>query len=305
MSSAEQLLKSRLLKPDLTTLKLMDAYIKLTKPKQTFLLVLTSVFTYIGFGGRSLADLMKLLTAITSSVSGSTAINMVLDSDIDSMMDRTRMRPIPRGIVSEARAAVFGIILISLGLGLSTLLNSWVVLSVMLGIMFDLLVYTLWAKRKTPLSIVYGGVAGGAPSLAGYAAARGCLDLVSLLVVLITAAWIPAHVWYISIYYIEDYRKAGVPMLPVAVGIRQAARIITAFIAMMVLAELFLFLIGEFSIIYLAIALIPTLFLLYKAAIYAKNPNIEDARRMYKLASPVEGLAFMAMLVDRLLSGFL
>ncbi|RLG56118.1 MAG: protoheme IX farnesyltransferase [Thermoproteota archaeon] len=300
MSSAGQLLKSRILTPKTS---MIGAYIELTKPKQTFLLVLTSVFTYIGFGGSSLIDLVKLLAAMISAVSGATAVNMALDSEIDSIMDRTRMRPIPRGAVSEFEATVFGILLILLGLMFSASINLWVASSTMLGVVFDLLVYTLWAKKRTSLSIVYGSIAGGAPSLAGYAAARGLLDLASLLVVVITAAWIPAHIWYISIYYMEDYRKAKIPMLPVVAGIKKTARIITASIAVMSIAEVLLYVVGGFTPIYLTIALTPTLLLLYKAAIYARNPSVKGARRMYKLASPVEGLVFVAMLADRLLAG--
>ncbi|MDK2372290.1 MAG: heme o synthase [Candidatus Korarchaeota archaeon] len=275
-------------------------YVCLTKPKQTFLLLLTSVFTYIGAGGYRLDILTLLTAAMVLSISGTTAVNMALDADIDSMMGRTKQRPIPAGRVGRGEALSFGILLFLLGVAVAYLINVWTAFSTSLGVMFDLIVYTLWTKRRTPLSIVFGGVAGAAPSLAGWAAARGMLELPALLIALITITWIPAHIWYIAIYHVEDYRAAGVPMLPVVVGVERTAKIIVASVVVMLASELALFIVGPFSPAFLIISLPSTLLLLYRSILYAKNPVIEGAKRMYKTASPVEGMAFLGIAVDGL-----
>ncbi len=280
-------------------------YICLTKPKQTFLLLLTSVFTYIGAGGYRLDILTLLTAAMVLSISGTTAVNMALDADIDSMMGRTKQRPIPAGRVSRGEALSFGILLFLLGVAVAYLINPWTAFSTSLGVVFDLIVYTLWTKRRTPLSIVFGGVAGAAPSLAGWAAARGILELPALLIALITMTWIPAHIWYIAIYHVEDYRAAGVPMLPVVVGVERTAKIIVASVVIMLASELALSIVGPFGLAFLIISLPSTLLLLYRSILYAKNPTIEGAKRMYKTASPVEGMAFLGIAVDGLLRIFL
>lgn len=276
-------------------------YICLTKPKQTFLLLLTSVFTYVGAGGYRLDVLTLLTAAMMLSISGTTAVNMALDADIDSIMGRTRNRPIPAGRVSRGEALSFGALLFLIGLAVAYMINSWTAFSTSLGIVFDLVVYTLWTKRKTPLSIVFGGVAGAAPSLAGWAAATGTLDLSALLIALITITWIPAHIWYISIYHIDDYRGAGIPMLPVVVGIQKTAKIIIASVIIMFMSELALAIVGPFGLVFLMIALPSTLLLLYRSLIYARNPTVEGAKTMYKTASPVEGMAFLGLALDGLL----
>lgn len=285
---------------DKPTGKISD-YICLTKPKQTFLLLLTSIFTYVGAGGYMLDVLILLTAAMILSISGTTAVNMALDADIDSIMGRTKRRPIPAGRVSRGEALFFGVLLFLLGVATAYLINSWTALSTLLGIVFDLVVYTLWTKRRTPLSVVFGGVAGAAPSLAGWAAATGTLGLPALLIALITITWIPAHIWYISIYYIEEYREAGVPMLPVVVGIERTAKIIVVSVIIMLMSELILAILGPLGPVFLIIALPSTLLLLYRSITYARNPTIEGAKRMYKTASPVEGMAFLGIALDGLL----
>lgn len=275
-------------------------YVCLTKPKQTFLLLLTSIFTYIGAGGYRLDTLVLLIAAMILSISGTTAVNMALDADIDSLMGRTRHRPIPAGRVSREEALAFGVAIFLVGVTVAYLINLWTAFATSLGVIFDLIVYTLWTKRRTPLSIVFGGVAGAAPSLAGWTAARGVVEFPAILIMLITITWIPAHIWYISIYHLEDYRAAGVPMLPVVIGVERTAKVIVVSALIMVLTELALFLIGSFGPLFLVVALPSSVLLLYRSIIYAKNPTIEGAKKMYKTASPVEGMAFLGIALDGL-----
>lgn len=270
----------------------------LTKPKQTFLLLLTSTFTYVGAGGTRLDALLLLTAAMLLSISGTTSVNMALDADIDAMMPRTRNRPVPSGRVSRVEALSFGLLLFIVGLGLSYLINPWTAFATSLGMAFDILVYTMWTKRRTPLSIIFGGVAGAAPSLAGWAAARGSIELQAIMIALITILWIPSHIWYISIYYLDDYAAARVPMAPVVWGIERTSKLIVASNVLMVILQLLLFLMGPLGPIFLVLSLPITLRFLIHSVRYARSPSRGEARRMYKVASPVEGIIFLAIALD-------
>ncbi|MCS7102897.1 MAG: heme o synthase [Candidatus Korarchaeum sp.] len=270
----------------------------LTKPKQTFLLLLTSIFTYLGAGGTRLDTLVMLAAAMLLSISGTTSVNMALDSDIDAMMPRTKDRPVPAGRLSRQDALLFGLLLFSVGLALSSIINLWTTFSTSLGMIFDIVVYTLWTKRRTPLSIVFGGVAGAAPSLAGWAAAKGTLEVQAVLIALITILWIPSHIWYISIYYFDDYAKAHVPMAPVIWGIERTSKLILASNFLLIALQLLLFAIGPFGPVFLLFSLPITLRFLYHSIKYARRPERGEARRMYKVASPVEGVIFLGIALD-------
>lgn len=273
----------------------------LTKPKQTLLLLLTSVFTYLGAGGTRLDTLIVLLAAMLLSIAGTTSVNMALDADIDAMMPRTRDRPVPAGRLSKWDALFFGALLFSVGLALSSLVNLWVALSTLIGFVFDIAVYTLWTKRRTPLSIVFGGVAGAAPSLAGWAAARGVLEVQAILIALMTILWIPSHIWYISIYYLDDYANAGVPMAPIVWGVERTSKLIVASNFLLVALQLLLFMIGPFGPVFIVFSLPVTLRFLYHSIRYSRRPERGEARRMYKVASPVEGVIFLGIALDGLL----
>ncbi|MEM0018146.1 MAG: heme o synthase [Candidatus Korarchaeum sp.] len=273
----------------------------LTKPKQTFLLLLTSIFTYLGAGGTRIDTLVMLAAAMLLSISGTTSLNMALDADIDAMMPRTRDRPVPAGRLSKWDALLFGLLLFSVGLALSSIINFWVAFSTSLGMIFDIVVYTLWTKRRTPLSIIFGGLAGAAPSLAGWAAARGTMEVQAVLIALITMLWIPSHIWYISIYYLDDYANARVPMAPVKWGIKRTSELIVASNFLLITSQLLLFAIGPFGPLFLILSLPITLRFLYHSIRYARRPERGEARRMYKVASPVEGVIFLAIALDGIL----
>ncbi|MEM2543095.1 MAG: protoheme IX farnesyltransferase, partial [Candidatus Korarchaeum sp.] len=160
---------------------------------------------------------------------------------------------------------------------------------------------TLWTKRRTPLSIIFGGLAGAAPSLAGWAAARDTMEVQAVLIALITMLWIPSHIWYISIYYLDDYANARVPMAPVKWGIKRTSELIVASNFLLITSQLLLFAIGPFGPLFLILSLPITLRFLYHSIRYARRPERGEARRMYKVASPVEGVIFLAIALDGIL----
>ncbi|MGC8932849.1 MAG: heme o synthase [Candidatus Methanodesulfokora sp.] len=281
-------------------------YIELTKPKQTFLLLLTSIFAYLtNVKSISFAGAVHLVASMLLSISGTTAMNMALEADIDSLMRRTSSRPIPQGRLTPLEGMTFGIVLFASGLSVSLLINIYVAIAIILGLISDIFLYTLWLKRRNPMSIVLGGIAGGAPALAGWAASSGGIDLQGVLMAITVMLWIPAHIWYIAIYYKEDYEVAGIPMLPVSHGVKQTVKAIIIALSILAAVELTMFAMKMFGLVFLILSLPFTLLLLYKSVVYLKDLSKEGARRMYKMASPLIGIIFMAMFIDNMIRIFL
>jgi len=143
---------------------------------------------------------------------------MVFDRDIDAVMERTRIRPIPTGVISPNAAFVFGTVLIVAGMSG----NYWVSLPyttvVLAGVFFNLAIYTLWLKRRSPWSIVFGGLAGGMPILAGRTLALGYIDWIGILLALAILLWIPSHILTLAMSHSRDYKLAGVPTFPNVFG---------------------------------------------------------------------------------------
>jgi len=164
--------------------------------------------------------------ALAGSVAGCTVLNMVLDRDIDARMERTVHRPIPAGTVSVRAALIFGLALSVPGLALAWALSPLFGLIVSLGFGIDLGVYTLWLKRRTPLSILWGGISGGMPALAGRALALGRVDMVGLLLAMGVLLWIPAHILTLATHYAKEYRLAGVPVWPNVYGPTATRRVV-------------------------------------------------------------------------------
>ncbi|MEM4508466.1 MAG: heme o synthase [Archaeoglobaceae archaeon] len=269
------------------------ALLEVIKPKQTLLLMITFLVSFLVAGGRETLPLCFLATFLT--ISGTTALNMWIDRDIDAIMMRTRSRPIPAGELSPIACAIYGSILFVSGLLIALFVSLEFAFVLFLGLIFDILVYTLLLKRKSPYSIILGGFAGAMPALAGWVAVKG-FTLPGFLIAGIVLLWIPSHIWFIVMHYEEDYRRAGIPMFPLIAGIKKASwAIVFATLLMLILATSLYFLIPLHAI-YLAISIPAVLIFLFKAIKFAIAPKKEKARGMYKLASLTLGAVFFALL---------
>lgn len=197
------------------------AWIALTKQKQTALLLVTGVGAYALSvpGAISWGRLLLGAAALWLSVSGCTVLNMVLDRDIDAKMARTSGRPLPMGEISPRAATIFGVVLSVPGIGLAWALGAVFGAVVTAGFAIDFLVYTAWLKRRTPYSILIGGLSGGMPALAGRVLATGSVDLVGVLLAAGVLLWIPAHILTLAMRRADEYRAAGVPVWPSAHGV--------------------------------------------------------------------------------------
>jgi protoheme IX farnesyltransferase len=208
----------------------LASYWLLIKDLQTGLLVLTAGAGYVSAccANWRAGSLWGLIGSLFLAVSGSTVLNMVYDHDIDARMQRTRSRMLPAGKVSRVEALVLGMLLSSAGILWAFAiypLYGWLVLA---GVFFDGLVYTVWLKRRTPFSIVWGGLAGGMPVLAGRTLALGRIDEIGLLLTLGVLLWIPVHILSFTIKYQADYERAGVPTFPAVYGVNITRGIIAA-----------------------------------------------------------------------------
>jgi protoheme IX farnesyltransferase len=191
----------------------------LIKSLQTGLLLATGVAGYLGAHlPPSLWTLLGLAGSLFLAISGSTILNMWYDRDIDTVMNRTHNRPLATGAVSQVEARRLGLALAVAGVAWAVMLRPLYGLIVFTGLFIDVAVYTLWLKRRTCWSILWGGISGGMPILAGRVMAVGRVDLVGVLLAMAVLFWIPTHIMTFSMRYFEDYRSAGVPTFPSSYG---------------------------------------------------------------------------------------
>jgi protoheme IX farnesyltransferase len=233
-------------------------YVTLTKPRIMSLLVLTSACAMVAAAGGApaLLPLTALVVGGGLACGGASALNHVLDRDIDRLMGpRTASRPVAAGRIAPEHAVVFGLGLCGLSfLVLAAFANLLAAVLAAGGAAFYVLVYTLWLKRTTPQNIVIGGAAGAIPPLAGWAAAHGRLGLGAAFLFMIVLLWTPPHFWALALLLAPHYKAAGVPMLPVVRGVSVTTRRMLVYTLALVAATLVPGLIGTFGVSYLAAA---------------------------------------------------
>jgi len=208
----------------------LRSYWALIKSRQTLLLLATGVAGYLSARphAASLQEAGLMLLSLFAAISGTTALNMLFDRDIDARMARTADRPLPNGALSPREVALFGGTLVAAGLGTALWMSQIFGIVIAGGVLFDLVIYTLWLKRRSPWSIVFGGISGGMPILAGRALGTGRVDGLGLLLSASVLTWIPAHIMSLAMRYADDYREAGVPTWPTVHGFDSARRFIAA-----------------------------------------------------------------------------
>ncbi len=207
----------------------LTAYLPLIKTMQTGLLLSTGVAGYMSTHTHlNLGSLLGLVGSLFLAISGSTVFNMWYDCDIDTVMNRTHNRPLAAGKVSRREAFWLGLVLSMLGVSWAIVLNTTYALVVFAGLFFDVVIYTLWLKRRTSWSIIWGGISGGMPILAGRVLATGQIDLVGLLLMMAILFWIPTHILTFNMRYLDDYQSAGVPTFPSTYGFEVTRAIVAA-----------------------------------------------------------------------------
>jgi protoheme IX farnesyltransferase len=228
-------------------------YLRLLKPRVMSLSIFTALAAMVAAPG-SIHPLIGFtaLIFIALGAGAAGALNMWYDADIDRVMSRTAMRPIPRNRVPADEALTLGLVLAFGSVACLGILVNWLA-SFLLAftILYYVVVYTMWLKRLTPQNIVIGGAAGAFPPMIGWAAATGTLSLDSLILFAIIFLWTPAHFWALALTRSRDYERAGVPMLPVVVGKDATRRQILAYAVLTALAGIAPYATGLGGVVYL------------------------------------------------------
>jgi heme o synthase len=276
-------------------------YVALTKPRIMSLLLLTGVAgMFVGAGGvPDLGLLAATIVGLGLACGGASALNHVIDRDIDQSMGRTSKRPVAGGRVSAELALEFGLALSALSFVLlGSLVNVLAAVLALVGNVFYVLVYTRLLKRSTPQNIVIGGAAGAVPPLVGWAAATGNLTLPALYLFLIVFFWTPPHFWALALLIKRDYQAAKIPMLPVVRGDRETARQILLYTIALVALTLVPVLTGTFGPVYLAAAVLLGAQFLRLAWSLRRELTPRRASVLFHYSLAYLALLFVAMAVE-------
>ena len=283
------------------------ALLELMKPRVMSLVIftcavglLTSPITI------SFIDSLIGILFVTMGAGAAGALNMWYEADLDKMMTRTCLRPIPTGKVNKRHALFFGVLLSIISIfGLYYFANILSSTLLFITISFYLIVYTIWLKRKTSQNIVIGGVAGALPPVIGWTIATNTLTFEPITFFLIIFFWTPSHFWALSLYKIDDYKNANIPMLPITNGIEETKRNIFVYSILMLPIVLIPYFIGFLSEFYLITSVLITLYynyLCYKLLNFQKNKfEIIKARKVFSFSIYYLFLLFVLILIDKLI----
>jgi len=264
----------------------MKAFLNLMKPRVMSLVIFTcAVGLLIAPVKVSFLDAVFSLIAVALGSGAAGALNMWYESDLDSLMTRTCLRPIPTGKLTKNQALTFGILssLVSV-IALYIFSNLIAATILAITILFYVFVYTIWLKRKTPQNIVIGGASGALPPVIGWAIATNGIALEPIILFLIIFIWTPSHFWALSLYKSEDYRKAKIPMLPITSGIRTTK--LNIFIYALILFPIAIspFFLNYYGLIYLILAAVLSgyyVFISYK--LFKEKDSILEKKLAIKL----------------------
>ena len=290
----------------------ISRYYELTKPRIVSLLVFTSLTaTYVAQQSLkypfSILEWLITGVAITAGSAGCNVLTCYIDRDIDAIMHRTRHRPIPSGRITPKNALRFGLLLVAISLLLALTFNILSFTWMALGIVDNVIVYSLVLKRRSPLNILLGGFSGGLPVLFGWSAVTpgpiGSFSLVSVLMAGLVFLWIPIHIWFLAVSSKADYARANIPMLPAVVGTVTALRLITLFSLVFIPFSLAVYYLGNFGLVYGLTAGIGSVLLLVGSFYVLARPTEENAWRIFKITSPYLFMLFLGMIIDVALRG--
>ena len=279
----------------------LGGYVALTKPRIIELLLVTTLPAMVMAerGWPPVRLIVATLIGGTLAAGGANAINMYVDRDIDRLMDRTANRPLVTGLIEPRNALVF-----ALALELVAFAVLWVFTNLLAAVLavsatgFYVFVYTLWLKRTSTQNIVIGGAAGAMPVLVGWSAITNSLAWAPVVLFAVIFFWTPPHFWALAIRYADDYRAAGVPMLPAVVPLTVAVRKMLIYTGILVVTSFLLIPVGHLSWIYSISAAVLGLAFLAGVADLARRPTIARAMRVFGFSISYVTLLFGAITVD-------
>ncbi len=283
------------------------AFFNLMKPRVMSLVIFTcAVGLLIAPVEVNFINAMLSIIAVALGSGAAGALNMWYESDVDSIMSRTCLRPIPAGKLTRNQALVFGIIssVVSI-IALYIFSNLIAALTLTVTILFYVFIYTIWLKRKTPQNIVIGGAAGALPPVIGWAIAANEISLEPIILFLIIFIWTPSHFWALSLYKSDDYKKAKIPMLPITSGVQTTKLNIFIYSIILFPIALMPFILeysGNFYLFLSTVLSIYYLFISYKLFV-EKNKKIEKklATRLFGYSIFYLFMIFLSILIDKII----
>ena len=275
-------------------------YFELLKPRVMSLAIFTAIIGLL-VTPNHVHPLLAVFSiiAIGAGAGAAGAINMWYDRDIDSIMDRTKSRPIPSGRVKSEEALTLGIVLSIFSIILLFVASNYIAaVFLFISIMFYTFIYTMWLKRYTPQNIVIGGAAGALPPVIGWYAVSQDFSLFPVILFMIIFLWTPPHFWALSLYRSDDYQKAGIPMLPVVKGKKITRLNIILYSLSLLIISPSLWYLGFLGNIYGIISsLLTIVFIYFSWNVYRKKVGSEPA--LFKYSILYLFLLFMVMPIDK------
>ena len=281
--------------------------LKLMKPRVMSLVIFTcavGLLTAPNSVSFTTSTIGIFIVAVGAGAAG--ALNMWYEADVDKLMTRTCLRPIPRGSLQKNQALYFGTILSVLSvLTLYYFTNLLSAALLLFTILFYVFVYTIWLKRKTPQNIVIGGASGALPPVIGWTIATNSISIEPLTYFFIIFLWTPSHFWALSLYKVQDYKKANIPMMPIANGIESTKKNIFIYSLLMLPAVSLPYFVGFVGEVFLLATLILTFYyniLCYQLYSYKKNKfEIKKAQQIFGYSILYLFLIFVLFLIDKLI----
>ena len=289
------------------SLSYLKSLLQLMKPRVMSLVIFTCAVGLLTSPNQiPLFNSLICIFFVTVGAGAAGALNMWYEADLDKLMTRTCLRPIPTGKISKDQALIFGIVLSIVSIiGLYYFSNILSSTLLFITIAFYVFVYTIWLKRKTPQNIVIGGASGALPPVIGWTIATNSLSLEPITFFLIIFYWTPSHFWALSLYKAKDYAKAKIPMLPNTNGVEETKKKIFVYSLFMIPVILIPYAIGFSGKLYLFISLSLTLYynyICYDLYKYRKNKfELKKAKKVFAYSILYLFLIFVLFLVDNLI----
>ena len=269
---------------NLNFINYLNSLFQLMKPRVMSLVIFTCVVgLLISPNNVDLINSSISIIAVALGAGAAGSLNMWYEADVDALMKRTCLRPIPTGKITKNQALVFGLLISLLSIFiLYTFSNFLSALMLFITIFFYVVIYTIWLKKKTPQNIVIGGAAGAFPPVIGWTIASNSISFEPILLFLIIFFWTPSHFWALSLYKTEDYTNAKIPMLPVVSGIRTTKINIFVYAIILLIISLAPYFFNYFGLTYLFSSTILGLYYTYLCYELLKSKNENDEKNISK-----------------------
>ena len=284
-----------------------QSLVSLMKPRVMSLVIFTCAVGLLTSNSNiNIIDAMIGIFLVALGAGAAGCLNMWYEADLDALMTRTCLRPIPTGKINKHQALIFGALLTVFSVGTLNYFANFLSASLLLfTIFFYLFIYTIWLKKKTPQNIVIGGVAGSLPPVIGWAIATNSISLASISLFLIIFFWTPSHFWALSLYKTDDYKKAKIPMMPLTHGIEKTKAYILIYSLLMLPVIILPYAISFSGLIYLIPAMTLTIyynFICYDLYKHKKNKFVlKKAKKVFGYSILYLFLIFVLFLVDNLI----